>query len=468
MQALRLNLVTLFIILALCDTGRGELHVGGGAKAGEITESTAVVHVRVTSAEGQDAQGLIAGHAGEARVLFDVDEGFGNPRTTSWEAARPEEDHSIQFRLDKLLPARRWYYRVELRERDGGPVSVSAVYSFVTAPDPKDRARVHFHVTTCQDTRAESTYLPMAAQKPDFCVSAGDTVYYDGEGGGRTVAEAWQAYQKMFGLPAMKQYYQHVGGYFLKDDHDYRFNDADPFMKGRWVAADQNLPGARYTEVRGNQKLDVAWLTHAEGLRVFRQVFPASDKPYRTFRWGHGVQIWLLENRDFRSPNELPDGSEKSIWGSVQKAWLKESLLASDADYQIIVSPNPIIGPDRLMKGDNQANLNGFWHEGQAFLDWLTEQKLDRVILMCGDRHWQYHSIDRRQGRAVHEFSVGPTCDEHTQAIPPEIKDVDRTYAASRGGFVGVTYEPDRTLTFQFYSVGGEPLHKHRFSYNGK
>ena len=32
----------------------------------------------------------------------------------------------------------------------------------------------------------------------------------------------------MFGLPPMKDYYKHVGGYFLKDDHDYRFNDSDP------------------------------------------------------------------------------------------------------------------------------------------------------------------------------------------------------------------------------------------------
>ncbi len=263
----------------------------------------------------------------------------------------------------------------------------------------------------------------------------------------------------MFGLPPMKEFYRHVGGYFMKDDHDYRFNDSDPYMKGLWVTRQNAAPGARLTEQRGNRFLDVAWLSHEEGIKVFKQVFPMREKTYRTFRWGKGLQLWLLENRDFRSPNDMPDGPEKSIWGATQKAWLKETLLASDADYRIIISPNPIIGPDRLMKGDNQANLNGFWHEGQAFLDWIEENHLENVILMCGDRHWQYHSIDHRNGRAIPEFSCGPTCDEHVQAVPPPIEGVARPYAASRGGFLSVAYRPDRTLNMTFYSEDGRPVY---------
>jgi alkaline phosphatase/alkaline phosphatase D len=160
----------------------------------------------------------------------------------------------------------------------------------------------------------------------------------------------------------------------------------------------------------------------------------------------------------------MPDGPGKSIWGQEQKAWLKETLLASDADYKIIVSPNPIIGPDRILKGDNHANLNGFWYEGQAFLDWLKENKLTNVITMCGDRHWQYHSIDKRGGRSTHEFSCGPTHDDHVQPVPPLYEGIERPYSASRGGFLTIRYQPDRTLTFQFYSSAGEALYKHTFS----
>jgi phosphodiesterase/alkaline phosphatase D-like protein len=458
------------LVVALCllflhvaTLPAADIYLGSGVKAGEVTHDSAIVLVRLTATAGQDAEGLIPGREGEARLKHSTSERLSDAKTTDWQAAKPDADWAIHFKLAGLKPASRHYYRVEYRTAASAASETSEMFSFLTAPPPADRAPVTFHLTTCQDLQGFGTYVPMAAQKPDFCVSAGDTVYYDGQCLARNVPEAWQAYQKMFGLPAMKDYYKHVGGYYMKDDHDYRFNDSDPHMKGRWVNMRQNDPKAKYTETKGNLKLDVNWLTHEEGARVFRQVFPMSEKPYRTFRWGRGLQVWLLENREFRSPNDLPDGPEKSIWGKEQKAWLKETLLASDADYRIIISPNPIIGPDRILKGDNQANINGFWYEGQAFLDWLTENKLTNVILMNGDRHWQYHSIDKRHGRNVPEFSCGPTHDDHVQPVPPPYDGVDRPYSASRGGFLTVTYKPDRTLTCQFHSQAGEPLYQHTF-----
>ena len=443
-----------------------DLYLGSGVKAGEITDRTAIVLVRLTATPGQEAQGLIPGRVGQARLRYGLEENLREFTATAWETARPAEDHGIHFNLTNLAPARRHYYRVEFRADERAAATLSEVFSFVTAPAPDQRAAAMFHLTTCQDLRGEKTYLPMAAQRPDFCVSAGDTVYYDGQGLARNVPQAWQAYQKMFGLPAMKDYYRNVGGYFMKDDHDFRFNDSDPFMKGKWVGSGKQAdPGARFTETKGNQKLDVAWLTAEEGARVFRQVFPMGEKPYRTVRWGRGVQIWMTESREFRSSNTMEDGPEKSIWGKGQKAWLLASLLASDADHKIIISPNPIIGPDRLMKGDNHANLNGFWHEGQAFLDWLKEKKLHNVILMCGDRHWQYHSMDLRNGRATHEFSCGPTSDEHIQDVPPIYPGVERPYSASRGGFMSIRYRPEtRALSCEFFSMAGQPLYQKVFA----
>ena len=83
---------------------------------------------------------------------------------------------------------------------------------------------------------------------------------------------------------------------------------------------------------------------------------------------------------------------------------------------------------------------------------------------MCGDRHWQYHSIDRRRGREIHEFSCGPTADEHIQDVPPPYEGVDRPYGASRGGFMRISYRDDRSLTFEHFSMDGAPLHQHVFS----
>ena len=43
----------------------------------------------------------------------------------------------------------------------------------------------------------------------------------------------------------------------------------------------------------------------------------------------------------------MPDGPDKTIWGREQLAWLKESILASDAAFRVLISPTPIVGPDR-------------------------------------------------------------------------------------------------------------------------
>ncbi len=470
MMLIRITFCLLWLVCIQSALSRAEeIYLGSGAKVGEVTDRSAIVLVRLTTIDHQDAEGLIPGRTGEARILLGTSELLGPSKSapalpaTDWQAVDPNSDWSHQFRLSELKPATRYEYRIEYREGPTATAKISQVHSFVTAPAPDLRAGVKFHLTTCQDLHGSGVYVHMLAQKPDFCVSAGDTVYYDGQCLARNVPQAWQAYQKMFGLPAMKEYYRHVGGYFMKDDHDFRFNDSDPHMKGRWVNIKQNDPAARYTETKGNQKLDVAWMTAEEGIRVFKQVFPMGERTYRTVRWGKGLQVWMLENRDYRSPNEMEDGPNKTIWGIEQREWLKQTLLDSDTDYRVIISPNPIIGPDRIMKGDNQANLNGFWYEGQAFLDWIKDKRLNNVILMCGDRHWQYHSIDKRNGRTVNEFSCGPTHDDHVQVVPPPYEGVERPYSASRGGFLAISYQPDRSLAVQFFSQNGEGLYRKDF-----
>ena len=463
----------IWIVLLTASPGHlaDEIYLGSGVKAGEMSDTSAILHVRLTATPEQDADGRIAGCEGSARVHYGRQESGDADAVTEWADARADEDYSTQFQLKSLTPGDRHFYTVEYRddEADDGATTRSERFSFVTAPAPDVRAPVKFQVTTGQDYCGEGTYAHMAAQRPDFLVSTGDNVYYDGSGPpivnrderpplARDVPGAYEAYQRMYGLPLMKAYFQHVGGYFQKDDHDYRFNDADPWQQ--WQAGDGGQLSA------GKEAVPEQWLTHEEGIRVFKQVFPMSDPTYRTFRWGKGVQIWLLEGRDYRSANAMPDGQDKTLLGAEQLAWLKRTLLESSADWRVIISPTPIIGPDRVTKNDNHANPNGFWTEGQALLDWIKDNQLENLMLICGDRHWQYESVDRRNGREIREFSCGPTCDLHTAPVPPITeahRGVTQPYSASSGGFLTVTYDPDRSLTFDFFDQTGNALYQRRF-----
>ncbi|MFV1964305.1 MAG: alkaline phosphatase [Pirellulaceae bacterium] len=440
-----------------------ELYLGSGTKVGEIRHNAAIVHVRLTAAAEQDEERLIPGHEGQARLRYGLDAMLSDRGLTDWQDATSEDDYSTQFCLKELKPGQRYFYQVEYRADPRSAVQRSDVFSFPTAPARDVRAAVRFQVTTGQDVRGADTYLAMAAQKPHFLVSTGDNVYYDGAGKAHDVPGAYRAYQRMYGLPQMKAYFQQVGGYFEKDDHDYRFNDSD-----RWQQV-KGGDGLKWPDKKRRDKKPAKpqqWLTHEEGVMVFKKVYPMSDPTYRTFRWGQGVQIWLVEGRDYRSPNAMPDGPDKTLWGAEQREWLKRTLLESDADWRVLISPTPIIGPDRVTKVDNHANPHGFWTEGQAFLDWIKESHLDNVILACGDRHWQYHSLDQRNGRRIHEFSCGPTCDKHTAPVPPIVTPfhgVTQPYSRSIGGFLTATYQPDRTLTFEFFDRAGKSAYRCTF-----
>jgi alkaline phosphatase D len=157
----------------------------------------------------------------------------------------------------------------------------------------------------------------------------------------------------------------------------------------------------------------------------------------------------------------MPDGPEKTIWGEKQKEWFKKSVQASDATFRVLISPTPLVGPDRSNKDDNHAN-QGFTHEGDELRRFIAAQK--NMVVCCGDRHWQYLSVDPKTG--LREYSSGPASDKHAggwkqgNVIPEYHK-----YLNVVGGFLCGTVErtgDKPTLTFRWYGVSGKVNHEDR------
>ena len=198
-----------------------------------------------------------------------------------------------------------------------------------------------------------------------------------------------------------------------------------------------------------------------------------TTKTYRTHRVSKDLQIWFVENRMYRSDNNSTDGPNKTIWGAEQKAWLKRSLAASDATFKIMISPNPMVGPDDARKFDNHTNFGGFRHERDEFFKWLKESGVaDRgFYLMCGDRHWQYHSI---HPLGIEEFSCGALVDANSRLGrkpgDPESTDpkglIKQVYAQKErsAGFMLVQVNPAKggasaKLTVTWHDEHGKVLH---------
>ena len=86
---------------------------------------------------------------------------------------------------------------------------------------------------------------------------------------------------------------------------------------------------------------------------------------------------------------------------------------------------------------------------------WFTENLPDNFFVVCGDRHWQYHSVHPETG--VHEFSSGPATDEHAGGTPGEDEQYHRFHRVN-GGFVSVMAErvyDESRIVFRLHNVEG-------------
>ncbi len=163
----------------------------------------------------------------------------------------------------------------------------------------------------------------------------------------------------------------------------------------------------------------------------------------------------MVEGRDFRSANDAPDGPDKTIWGKEQMAWFKRTVQNSDAAFRVLISPTPVVGPDRKTKSDNHAN-GAFAYEGNELRKFIASQK--NLVVVCGDRHWQYMSVDPETG--VREYSCGPASDKHAGGWKQEdfIKKYHR-YLNVIGGFLSATVQRKKgvpNLTFRYHDANGK------------
>lgn len=455
-------------LLAADDATSNPPHQATGVKVGEITDHSAIVWTRLTAkatrnndgvvipgrvgkkgpqkvtASADQIEGACPGAAGRVRVRYGTRDDLSDAVATDWVDLTDATDFTHHFSLAGLKPATKYFYATETAGKGGTPRHGELRGQFETAPVATSPSDMTFCVMTCQaypdrdHVDGHNIYPSMLSLRPKFVCLTGDVVYYDSDEPRAVNASlARLHWERMFSLPRQAELLRNTGSYWLKDDHD--------------TLSDDSWPGKT-----------LGMLSFAEGQRIFREQTPMSEKGYRTFRWGRDLQIWLTDGRDYRSPNTLPDGPDKTIWGKEQKEWFERTVKESNATWKILVSPTPLVGPDRVNKNDNHSN-RGFSHEGNEIRRWLQANVPDNFFVVCGDRHWQYHSVHPETG--VQEFSVGAASDEHAGGSPGEDKTYHRFHRV-KGGFLSVTLRPeqnDSVLTFEHRDVFGAVVYTASF-----
>jgi alkaline phosphatase D len=260
-------------IVAPQASGKAFLH---GVAAGEVTATSAVLWTRF------QAPGV------RLRVEIALDRRFRHiVRRGPIFGVSAGRDWTVRARTPRLRPATTYYYRF-LAGRLSSPVG-----RFRTAPLPSTRATVRFAITGDADaTRARGASVPffntfgvyarMAAERNDFNLNIGDTIYSDSEVAGSppalTVAQKWAKYRLNWALPAHGALRASAGLYSHWDDHEF-IND---------------FTRAEHGEV-----------IFRAGIQAFRDYNPVSwseaNGLYRTFRWGRNLELFFLDERSFRS-----------------------------------------------------------------------------------------------------------------------------------------------------------------------
>ncbi|MDB4630322.1 alkaline phosphatase family protein [Akkermansiaceae bacterium] len=453
---------TLLSFLGLASFTHAGIFLGQGTMSGEATDTSVFLQTRLTSAAELDASGDLPGASGVVAFEWSLTENFDTSSTTPFQKAEAAHDFIVRTQLSKLKSHTAYFYRAHYgtseAEAQTGPTG-----TFKTLPGESSDAEVRFIIGSCMNyckfmygKKAKASgpvtataedkqlgfpaFVTMAAEKPDFFVGTGDIVYYDNPfRTAETITELRKCWHEQFRFPRMIDFFKDVPTYWSKDDHDFRYNDSDN-TKDR-------LP------------------LSTTGIDMFREQLPLPEKSYRTIRVSQDLQIWLTEGRDYRSPNKMPDGPEKTLWGAEQKAWLQSTLKASDAKWKLLISPTPLVGPDDAYKKDNHANLKGFRHEADAFFKWLAENKIENFMTFCGDRHWQYHSI---HPRGINEFACGALNDENSRLgrEPGDQKSTDPNALIKQpfispkpsGGFLVLT--AGKQLIIEFRDDSGKELYR--------
>lgn len=483
------NVFFLFSLLLVISCQRHQkVFIAQGILSGEATENSIILQSRLTAADTL-INGDVPGFSGIGRFEVSESSSFSSSKFSDWLVADSLNDFILKYHLEGLKPGTRYYYRLSFGDNQKSTIeSKAGTFNTNYGSDIEGVSSVvivtgmnyyHFHYGNYNRSKAYSgddKHLGYPALKsilnlkPDYFIGTGDNVYFDhpaergyqksmkqgknphpgGYEGKEVLDEAGmrRKYHEQFFQPRFRNLFLRVSTYWEKDDHDYRLNDADPYT---------DFP-----------------ISHELGIKNFKEQLPVVDpssdgKTYRTRRLNKDLQLWFVEGRDFRDANSKEDGPGKTLWGAEQLAWLKSTLLVSNATFKILISPTPMVGPDDAYKKDNHVNPLGFRYEGEAFFDWIVDNGFlkKNFYIVCGDRHWQYHST---HPKGIEEFSTGALVDNNSRAgriagdpksTDPEAKItqhyIQGTKEQASGGFLNIVNKKAVTpeLHFNYYDEKG-------------
>jgi alkaline phosphatase D len=358
-------------------------------------------------------------------------------------------DFTGTLRLDGLSPATAYTY--DMWCGAVAPHGQSARGSFRTAPAPAQREPVRLvwggdigGQNVCRDKeRGYPIFATLSRQDADAFLAVGDMIYADdpclkaGRYGNAQIPGPNAPAADLAGFRAYWRYNRDDPGlqgllastasYAIWDDHEVR-NDFGP---------------QRASNAAGEDLLE-------PGKQAFREYNPMlGERMYRSFRRGRHVELFLLDTRSYRDPNDAADTPErpKSMLGRQQRAWLEASVARSDATWKIIVSSVPLVVPtgNDVRGRDGWSGLGtqtGYLHELRGILESFRRHGVRNHVWISTDVHFaavfRHTPFPHAADFVFHEIETGPL---HAGVFPKD--EFDHSLGSERLFLYPQQWQPD-------------------------
>jgi alkaline phosphatase D len=358
-----------------------------GYVSGDVSSESALVWLRAEPGSSVSLQ-------------FSTEPGLTHFDTLPAILVNPAADNSAIFRLDRLRPATRYYYRAQVAGKAPG-----AIATFVTAPRADDPAKVVF----CCSGDTRESYQPFTimqavqAQYPDFFLHLGDTIYADRGGSARRLEEFWQKYRANRSDPFSQNCFSTTSVYAIWDDHEVE---------------DDYRPDDPLAPI---------------GRKAFLDYWPICcplsepERIYRSVHWGSGMELFLLDARQYRDPKRT------TMLGAKQKEWLLNGLAQSTATFKFIATSVP-------MSGGGSDRWDGYPKERKEILRFISEKKLRGVVFLSADLHCAAITKIPKSGGLL-DITSGPLAAPLNRVTSRTAKRFEY-FLAENFNFVKITVDP--------------------------
>lgn len=315
--------------------------------SGAVTSDSAVVKAKISAG------------VSTVRLLLSVDPGFeASEKVPKPESAGRDADGVVTFSLKGLRADTLYHYAVETEGRR------ALAGRFRTFAEGPMSFRIGF--ASCASTGSNhKIWTTIQELEPLFFLHMGDFHYEDITKNDPSLYR--KAFDRCLTSPRQGALYRRTPIAYVWDDHDFGPNDAD--------GTSPSKPSALSTY---RQYVPHYPLVEAEGkAQSIQQAFTVGR-----------VRFIMTDVRSERTPVDRPDGSEKSMLGQKQRAWLEnEFSVASREPYALVVWVNVVPWITKNAVGSNHGWEPFSW-ERRYLADRIKALGLvEKLLILSGDAH---------------------------------------------------------------------------------